>query len=117
MIGRVEERKMLQSLLNEEEPQFVAVFGRRRIGKTYLVRESTQIERGVSMDELTRLWDKYNVPADKRLNMTRALKNLEEKRVLRQFTDETREVYRLNVDLFRRWWYVHHRDLTLEFSL
>ena len=83
----------------------------------FLVRESTQIERGVSMDELTRLWDKYNVPSDKRLNMTRALKNLEEKKVIRQFTDETREVYRLNVDLFRRWWYVHHRDLTLEFSL
>ena len=84
---------------------------------SYLIRESTQIERGVSMDELTRLWDKYNVPADKRLNMTRALKNLEEKRVIRQFTDETREVYRLNVDLFRRWWFMHHRDLTLEFSL
>lgn len=31
---------MLQSLVDEEEPQFVAVFGRRRIGKTYLVRES-----------------------------------------------------------------------------
>ena len=83
----------------------------------FLVRESTQIERGVSMDELTRLWDKYNVPADKRINMTRALKNLEEKKVIRQFTDETREVYRLNVDLFRRWWYMHHRDLALEFSL
>ena len=26
--------------MNEEESQFVAVFGRRRIGKTYLVRES-----------------------------------------------------------------------------
>ena len=84
---------------------------------SYLIRESTQIERGVSMDELTRLWDKYNVPSDKRLNMTRALKNLEEKKVVRQFTDETREVYRLNVDLFRRWWYMHHRDLALEFSL
>ena len=83
----------------------------------FLVRESTQIQRGVSMDELTRLWDKYNVPSDKRLNMTRALRNLEEKKVVRQFTDETREVYRLNVDLFRRWWYVHHRDLSLEFSL
>lgn len=83
----------------------------------FLVRESTQIERGVSMDELSRLWDKYNVPSDKRLNMTRALKNLEEKKVIRQFTDETREVYRLNVDLFRRWWYMHHRDLSLEFSL
>ena len=40
MIGRTEERKLLQSLTDEEEPQFVAVFGRRRIGKTYLVRES-----------------------------------------------------------------------------
>lgn len=40
MIGRREEKQLLQSLLEEEEPQFVAVFGRRRIGKTYLVRES-----------------------------------------------------------------------------
>ena len=40
MIGRVEEKKILQSLLDEEESQFVAVYGRRRIGKTYLVRES-----------------------------------------------------------------------------
>ena len=28
MIGRIEETRMLQSLLHEEEPQFVAVFGR-----------------------------------------------------------------------------------------
>lgn len=40
MIGRTEEKKLLQSLFAEEEPQFVAVFGRRRIGKTYLIRES-----------------------------------------------------------------------------
>lgn len=40
MIGRTEEKRMLQSLIDEDEPQFVAVFGRRRIGKTYLVRES-----------------------------------------------------------------------------
>lgn len=40
MIGRTEEKAFLQSLLDEEEPQFIAVFGRRRIGKTYLVRES-----------------------------------------------------------------------------
>ncbi len=40
MIGRAEERMLLKSLLDEEEPQFVAVYGRRRIGKTYLVRES-----------------------------------------------------------------------------
>lgn len=40
MIGRIEEKKYLKSLLNEEESQFVAVIGRRRIGKTYLIRES-----------------------------------------------------------------------------
>ena len=40
MIGRTKEKKQLQALLEEEEPQFLAVYGRRRIGKTYLVRES-----------------------------------------------------------------------------
>ena len=84
---------------------------------SFLIRESTHIERGVSMDELSRLWDKYNVSPGKRLNMTKALQALVEKKVVRQFTDETREVYRLNVDLFRRWWYVHHRDLSLILNL
>ena len=40
MVGRVEEQKLLQSLLKEDESQFVAVFGRRRVGKTFLIRES-----------------------------------------------------------------------------
>lgn len=40
MIGRKKEKEYLLSLLEEEEPQFVAVFGRRRVGKTYLVRET-----------------------------------------------------------------------------
>ena len=84
---------------------------------SYLNRESTQIERGISMDELKRLWDKYNVLENKRIEMTRALAGLKEKRIIYTFTDEGREVYRLNVDLFRRWWFAHHRDLDLEFSL
>lgn len=84
---------------------------------SYLNRESTQIERGISMDELKRLWDKYSVSEEKRLNMTKALASLKDKKILHSFTDEGREVYRLNVDLFRRWWFVHHRDLDLEFSL
>lgn len=40
MIGRKEEQATLRSLLEADEPQFVAVYGRRRVGKTYLVRES-----------------------------------------------------------------------------
>ena len=40
MIGRIEEKRQLQQLLTADEAQFVAVFGRRRIGKTFLIRES-----------------------------------------------------------------------------
>ena len=40
MIGREEEIKYLRSLKSEEESQFIAIYGRRRIGKTYLIRES-----------------------------------------------------------------------------
>ena len=36
--GRHEEIKLLQSLINKDKSSFVAVYGRRRIGKTYLVR-------------------------------------------------------------------------------
>lgn len=57
------------------------------------------------------------VNEERRLNMTRALASLKDKKILYSFTDEGREVYRLSVDLFRRWWFVHHKDLDLEFSL
>lgn len=39
LTGRAAEAALLQSLLNRNEPEFVAVYGRRRIGKTYLVRQ------------------------------------------------------------------------------
>ena len=83
---------------------------------SYLNRESTQIERGISMDELKRLWDKYSVTDQVRVDMTKALVSLKEKKILHSFTDEGREVYRLTVDLFRRWWFAHHRDISVELS-
>ena len=39
MIGRTEECDVLASCLNSGKAEFVAVFGRRRVGKTYLVKE------------------------------------------------------------------------------
>lgn len=83
---------------------------------SYLNRESTQIRRGISMDELKRLWDKYSVSDQIRVDMTKALISLKEKNILHSFTDEGREVYRLNVDLFRRWWFAHHKDISVELS-
>ena len=40
LIGREKEKGILQNALTEEYSQFIAVYGRRRIGKTFLIRES-----------------------------------------------------------------------------
>jgi len=37
--GREREIKLLKSLLKKEQPEFVAIYGRRRVGKTFLIRE------------------------------------------------------------------------------
>lgn len=39
LIGRQEEKDLLEGLKNTEKPAFVAVYGRRRVGKTFLVRQ------------------------------------------------------------------------------
>jgi AAA+ ATPase superfamily predicted ATPase len=39
VIGRKEEQKILDQLLKSEKPEFLAVYGRRRIGKTFLIRQ------------------------------------------------------------------------------
>ena len=40
LIGREKEQKVLGEAYQAEESRFVAVYGRRRVGKTYLIRES-----------------------------------------------------------------------------
>jgi len=40
IIGRDKERSALLSLIDKDESQFCVVYGRRRVGKTYLVRET-----------------------------------------------------------------------------
>ena len=39
IIGRLPERAELDSIYHAEGPRFVAVYGRRRVGKTYLIKE------------------------------------------------------------------------------
>ena len=39
MIGRQREKEILMRCLKTDRPQFVAVLGRRRVGKTFLIRE------------------------------------------------------------------------------
>lgn len=40
LIGRKEELKKLKSYLNSRKSEFVAIYGRRRVGKTFLVRKA-----------------------------------------------------------------------------
>lgn len=40
IIGRKEEQKQLRMLMNSRQPEFIMVYGRRRVGKTYLIRET-----------------------------------------------------------------------------
>ncbi len=40
IVGREKERRLLRQTLQSDESSFVAVYGRRRIGKTYLVRQT-----------------------------------------------------------------------------
>lgn len=62
MIGRKEEIKSIDCDLMSDESQFVAVYGRRRIGKTYLIREKfydqfafyhTGVRNGSMREQLT----------------------------------------------------------------
>ncbi len=38
LIGRQEEKKMLESALTSQKPEMVSLIGRRRVGKTYLIK-------------------------------------------------------------------------------
>ena len=62
IIGREKEQRALQDLLEKEESQFCAVYGRRRVGKTYLIRETfnyqfcfqhTGVAKGTMRQQLT----------------------------------------------------------------
>ena len=40
IIGRIEEKKILEQTLKSPEAELIAVYGRRRVGKTYLIRKT-----------------------------------------------------------------------------
>lgn len=61
MIGRTPEKQVLLNALESDKSEFVAVYGRRRVGKTYLIRETfdyrftfqhTGLAKGRTKDQL-----------------------------------------------------------------
>ncbi len=39
LVGRNKEIDLLQQLFSSPRPEFLAIYGRRRVGKTYLIRQ------------------------------------------------------------------------------
>ena len=39
LIGRIAEQQLLQQYVASDRAEFIAVYGRRRVGKTFLIRE------------------------------------------------------------------------------
>ena len=71
-----------------------------------------EIPRGVSIQELHELWSKNGIEAY-RPKLAEAITLLLEKKILMQSEDDFIPVYKISVDLFRRWWRVHYRDIKL----
>ena len=40
VIGRKQEMEELEQLYHSDRPEFVAVYGRRRVGKTFLIKQA-----------------------------------------------------------------------------
>jgi hypothetical protein len=72
LVGRQQEQAILQKAFQSNEPEMVAVFGRRRVGKTFLVRsayagkidfEVTGIQNANSREQLQHFADRLNYHA------------------------------------------------------
>lgn len=81
----------------------------------YFNKEKINNPRGVGFDELQRLWAEKGVTAF-RPKLADAINLLKDKKILIQEEDEGMPVYKFAVDLFRRWWAVHHSDIDLEIT-
>lgn len=56
IIGRQEEKRLIKNRLHSKEAEFVALYGRRRVGKTYLIK-NTLAENKIESIEVTGLKD------------------------------------------------------------
>lgn len=74
----------------------------------YLNRNNYENARGVSINDMKYLWDRNYVSKEFQQKMLDSIRRMSTRRTLSEYTDEGRVVYRLNVDLFRRYWFVKY---------
>ena len=110
MIGREEEKKILDNLLKSKNPEFLVLYGRRRIGKTYLIKEffnntfsfyTTGVQQGNRKQQL-RIFnealikygdDSQTIPKDWFEAFSRLESLLEKETVTREYRSDKRIVF------------------------
>ena len=74
IVGREKEQSVLKRCFDSKKPEFLAIYGRRRVGKTYLIREYfgdsivfslTGASRGGAKEQLARFKDAYEIYSGK----------------------------------------------------
>ena len=79
----------------------------------YINRNNRENPRGVGVEELQELWATKNIEAYRPM-LAESIELLSQKKVLLPQDDEGLPVYKISVDLFRRWWAVHNPDINLQ---
>ena len=104
MIGRKRELSLLQECRDADRSRLVVVYGRRRVGKTFLIREAfgysftfthTGIEDGTYAEQLGGFWnstrEQFNLDAERPKNWMEAFELL--KKGLSQSHDERKSIF------------------------
>jgi len=99
---------------NQYSPQDPPEVGALISSIVYFNQDDKLNPRGVSSDEIERLWVKNGILNKQKLY--NAFQILMEKRVLVCKDDDGLPTYSLAVDLFRRWWTVAHPDFNLDMA-
>ena len=99
---------------NQYSPQDPPEVGALISSIVYINQNNKLNPRGVSSDEIERLWSQKGILNKQKLHNAFLL--LTEKRVLICKDDDGHPVYSLSVDLFRRWWNNAHPDFNLDLA-
>lgn len=83
----------------------------------YINRDNYEHTRGVSIKDMRNIWEKYDVSIQFQQKMMDAIKRMVERCTLSEYSDEGRQVFKINVDLFRRYWYASHKNIATYLTL
>lgn len=83
----------------------------------FINKGNCETARGVSIKDMQAIWDNYYVSIGFQQKMLEAIRRMVVRRTLCEYTDENRVVYKLNVDLFRRYWYAKYPNISAFLTL